>query len=364
MTAKDKFTILLIDDSPEILDTLSALLRPDYKVLAARSGLVGLDIASRLPQPHLVLLDVMMPDVDGYAVLARMKENPLTRDIPVVFLTSLADPESEEQGLELGASDFISKPIKPNILKARVRIQLEARQARELLKRQNEQLKTDVVHYEAEQDLTQYTAIRALAHLAETRDDATGQHVARVQNFVWLLAELLCEHPRFKDVLTTEYIDLLVQSTPLHDIGKVGIPDNILRKAGPLDEDEWAVMKTHAVLGSEAIEKAERDIGRPTPFLILAKEIARSHHEKWAGGGYPDGLVGEAIPVSARLVALADVFDALISRRTYKSPLPLEEAREIIAKGRGKQFDPDVTDAFLLNFDEFVEIVEKYPHIG
>ena len=221
--------------------------------------------------------------------------------------------------------------------------------------------KTEIKRFETEQDLMQFAAIRALAHLAETRDDDTGRHILRVQNFVWLLAELLREHPRFKDQMTTEYIDLLVQSAPLHDIGKVGIPDHILLKPGALDDDEWAIMQTHARLGSEAIEKVERDTGRPAPFLALAKEIARWHHEQWAGGGYPDGLVGEAIPISARLVALADVFDALVSRRIYKGPLSLEDARDIIAEGRGVRFDPDVTDAFLANFDEFVEIVEKYP---
>jgi len=361
MKAKQNFTVLLIDDSAEILDTLSALLRPDYTVLAARTALAGLDIATRRPQPHLILLDVMMPDVDGYAVLARLKENPLTRDIPVVLLTSLADPKSEEHAFDLGASDFVTKPIQPNVLKARVRLQLEARQARELLKAQNDELKSNLLRFEADNDLTHLSAIRVMAHLAETRDNATGRHCDRVQNFVWLLAELLCEHERFKDKLTVEYIDLLVQSAPLHDIGKVGIPDRILLKNGPLDAEECAIMKTHAQLGSETIEKVERELRRPAPFLSVTKEIARSHHERWDGQGYPDGLAGDAIPVSARLVALADVFDALISRRPYKEPYSLDEARDIIAEGRGSRFDPDVTDAFLANFDEFVEIIEKYP---
>ena len=363
MLAGRSFTILLIDDSAEILDTLSTLLRPEYKLLAARNGLAGLDIATRLPQPDLILLDVMMPDLDGYAVLARLKENPLTRDIPVVFLTSLADPQSEEHGLELGAADFISKPIKPNVLRSRVHIQLEARQARQWLNSQNDHLQSEITRVAEDNDRTRFAAMRALAHLAETRDNETGQHILRVQNFVWLLAELLREHPRFADTLTTEYIDLLIQSAPLHDIGKVGIPDCILRKPGQLDAEEWTIMKTHAALGSNALEMAERDLERPAPFLALAKEIARWHHEKWAGGGYPDGLSGDAIPVSARLMAVADVFDALISRRVYKAPFSLDKARDIIAEGRSLHFDPDVTDAFLANFDEFVEIVEKYPKL-
>jgi putative two-component system response regulator len=364
MKTKDKFTVLLIDDSAEILDTLSALLRPDYSVLAARSGLAGLDIASRLPQPHLILLDVMMPDLDGYAVLARLKENPLTRDIPVVLLTSLNDPASEEYGFEMGAADYISKPLIPNVLKARVRNQLEARQAREWLKVQNEQLQTDIVQVEAEKELLEFAAIRALATLAGLRDDKQGLHVVRVQNFVWLLAELLRDHPRFKDTLTPGYIDLLVVSTPLHDIGKVGIPDHILLKGEAHDEEERAILQTHAQLGFEAIDKVERELARPVPFLAHSKEITRWHHEEWAGGGYPDGLVAEAIPVSARLVALADAFDVLISHHANKAPMALEEARDKIAEGRNVRFDPDITDAFLENFDEFVEIVEKYPEIA
>ena len=355
------FTILVIDDSPEILETLSTLLRPPYSVLAARTGMAGLDLATRLPQPHLILLDVLMPDIDGYAVLARLKENPLTSDIPVVFLTSRADPEDEEHGLMLGASDYVAKPIKPAVLKARVRIQLEARQTRDWLQNINKGLEVEVAHRTAENDQTQFAALRALAHLAETRDDETGQHILRTQNFVWLLAKLLSDHPRFARTLTAEYIDLLTKSAPLHDIGKVGIPDRILLKPGSLDAEEWAVMQTHARLGSDAIEKVERELNHPVPFLALAKEIARSHHEKWDGSGYPDGLSGDAIPISARLMALADVFDALISSRVYKDPVPFEKARDIIAEDRGSRFDPDVTDAFLGNFDEFVEIAEKYP---
>lgn len=364
MTGKQRFTVLLIDDSPEILDTLGALLSDDYKVLAARDGLTGLNIATRRPQPHLVLLDVMMPDVDGYAILARMKESPLTRDIPVVLLTSLTDPASEEHAFEMGASDYIAKPIKPNVLKARVRAQIEAWQAREFLRTQNDQLRANFLRFETDNDLTHLSAIRILALLSGMRDNATGQHCERVQDFVWLLARLLREHDRFKGTLTTEFIDLLVQSAPLHDIGKVGVPDRILLKTGPLEAEECAVMRSHAQLGWEAIDKVEREIGRSAPFLSVTKEIARSHHERWDGGGYPDGLGGEAIPVSARLVALADVFDALISRRPYKEPFSLDEARDIIAAGRGLRFDPDVTDTFLAHFEEFVEVVEKYPERG
>ena len=364
IAARQAFRVLVIDDSPEIIDALSALLRHEHTVLAARNGLAGLDIAARRPQPHLILLDLVMPDLDGYAILARLKQCPLTRDIPVVLLTSLTDPASEEHAFELGASDFVAKPIRPNVLKARVRVQLEARQTRERLKARNDQLQSDASRFEADNDLIQLAAMRLLAHLSETRDNATGRHCERVQHFVWLLAELLSEHDRFRDALTPAFIDLLVQASPLHDIGKVGIPDRILLKNGPLDAQERTIMRGHAQLGSDAIEKVERDLTRCPRFLSVIKQIVRSHHERWDGGGYPDGLAREAIPVSARLVALADVFDALISRRPYKQPFSPDEARDIIAEGRGVRFDPDVTDAFLANFDEFLAIVERYPELG
>jgi putative two-component system response regulator len=354
-------TILIIDDSPEILDTLSALLRSHYSVLAARKGLAGLDIATRLPKPDLILMDVLMPELDGYAILARLKENPLTRDIPVILLTSLSDPEDEERGLILGAADFVSKPIRPAILAARVKNQLEAKQTRDWLRNRNLGLEEEVARHVAENNMTQIAAIRALAHLAEIHSHETGPHFLRTQNFVWLLAELLKEHPRCAPTLTSSYIDLLTQSAALHDIGKVGIPDRVLLKGGNLNVEELEVMKTHAGLGGDAIEMVERDLARPVPFLSLAKEVARSHHENWDGSGYPDGLAGDAIPVSARLMAVADVFDELISSRRNKPAVPVEEAREIIAQGRGVRFDPDVTDAFLGSFEEFLEIVEKYP---
>jgi putative two-component system response regulator len=211
-----------------------------------------------------------------------------------------------------------------------------------------------------ENQAIQNVSIRALAHLAETRDSETGDHILRTQSYVQVLATQLQDHPRFSDTITDHYIPLLSRSAPLHDIGKVGIPDSILLKPGKLTDDEWVVMKTHAELGARAIEQAERDVDQPVDFFTLAKQIAHWHHERWDGNGYPDGLAGETIPVSARLMALADVFDALISKRVYKPPMPFEKAREVIAADRGRQFDPDVTDAFLTSFDEFVHIAHKY----
>lgn len=285
---------------------------------------------------------------------------PISSRIPVVLLTALADPQSEEFGLSLGAADYITKPIKPVVVQARVRTQLEAKQARDGLQNQNAALEAEVARRMAENDLIQQVSIRALAHLAEIRDPETGNHILRTQGYVRLLASALADHPRFADTLTPGYIDLLSRSAPLYDIGKVGIPDHILLKPGKLTPEEWQIMRTHAKLGSDAIEEAEQDMEQPLAFLTLAKEIAHWHHEKWDGSGYPDGLQGDAIPLSARLMALADVFDALICARVYKPAMSYDEARALILSGSGHHFDPDVVTAFDRHFDAFVTIAERY----
>ncbi len=353
-------TILTVDDSPENLAILSDLLQPAYRVLAATSGQRALLIAGAQSQPDLILLDVMMPGMDGYQVFEQLRANPVTRAIPVIFITAMNDLESELRGLELGAVDYICKPIVPPVVLARVRTQLELKQARDWLANQNDLLEAEVARRMADNELIQMVGIRALAHLAETRDPETGNHILRTQGYVRELALRLRDHPRFRATLHDHYIDLLTRSAPLHDIGKVGIPDAILLKPSPLNPAEWTIMKTHAGKGAEAIELAERDADQPVEFLNLAKEIARWHHEKWDGGGYPDGLAGDAIPLSARLMAVADVFDALISRRVYKAPMPFEAARDIIAVGRGRHFDPDITDAFLAGYDEFAAIARRH----
>ena len=364
MIPEAQATILIVDDAPENLAVLSELLRPQYRVLAATSGPACLRIAGAEPRPDLILLDVMMPAMDGYAVMARLQKQAVTRDIPVVFLTALAAPEDEERGLLLGAADYIPKPIQPAVVMARVRTQLQAKQARDWLNNQNTRLEAEVARRMMENDLTQRVSIRALSHLAEIRDPETGNHILRTQGYVQALAVALREHPRFSTTLTPRYIDTLSRSAPLHDIGKVGIPDHILLKSGTLTPLEWEIMKTHARLGSDAIERAEQDISTPLEFLSVAKEIAHWHHEKWDGSGYPDGLAGDAIPISARLMAVADVFDALISVRVYKKAKSYVQAREIIASGRGKHFDPDMVDAFLGGFDEFVSIAQRYSDGG
>ncbi|MDR3435688.1 two-component system response regulator [Telmatospirillum sp.] len=358
-------TILIVDDSPENLTVLGELLQPLYEVRAATSGPRALQIVATPPRPDLILLDVMMPGMDGHQVFERLRADPATGDIPVIFVTGMNSTEAEMQGLKAGAVDYITKPIVPPIVLARVHTQLELKQARDWLRDENSYLEAEVARRMAENELIQEVSIRALAHLAETRDRETGNHILRTQGYVQLLAIGLRTLPRFLHSLTERYIELLARSAPLHDIGKVGIPDAILQKPGPLTADEWDIMKTHAALGSDAIDLAERDAVKHVDFLTLAKEIARWHHEKWDGSGYPDGLAGDAIPVSARIMALADVFDALITRRVYKPPMSYDDARNVIAAGRGRHFDPDMVDTFLAHYGAFCGVADRYrdpPH--
>ena len=355
-----KSTILVVDDVPENIEVLGELLQPVYRVRAAQSGVRALQVARTHPIPDLILLDVMMPGMDGYAVFAALRDDPLTRDIPVIFVTALDGLQEEEKGLELGAVDYISKPLRPTIVQARVRIQLELKRARDRLRDQNHFLESEIARRMGENLLVQEVSIRALARLAEIRDPETGNHLRRTQAYVSVLAKRLALNPRYAERLDHRTIELIAKSAPLHDIGKVGIPDYILLKPGKLTPEEWAIMQTHARLGSEAIEHAEKDAERPVPFLAFAKEIARHHHEWWDGSGYPDGLSNEAIPLSARLMALADVFDALISKRVYKAPITQDGARDMICAARGTHFDPDVVDAFVAEFPRFAEIASRY----
>ncbi len=352
--------VLIVDDTPENLAVLGEFLQPNYRVLVANSGRRALAIATVNPQPDLILLDVMMPEMDGYQVLAELRQNPRTAQIPVIFVTAMDALEDEQRGLDLGAIDYITKPLRPPIVLARVRVHLELKAARDRLRDQNSFLEAEVARRMAENQLVQDVSIHALARLAETRDSETGNHIHRTREYVRALAVRLQGHPRFAAFLSDRTIRLLVKSAPLHDIGKVAIPDHILLKPGKLTAEEWELMKTHAQRGSEAIEQAERDAEQPVEFLALAKEIAHYHHEKWDGSGYPEGLAGDAIPIPARLMALADVFDALISRRVYKPPLPFAEARTLILAERGRHFDPDVVDAFAAVFDQFAVIARRY----
>lgn len=351
--------ILAVDDQPSNLEVLRGILSDCYALAFAKSGEQALEVAAR-HHPDLILLDIMMPGMDGYEVCRRLKADPATRDIPVIFLTARCDIASEKTGLDLGAVDYITKPISPPIVEARVLTHLRLKATADFLRDKNDFLENEIAHRTRDLSALQDVTILALASLAETRDLETGNHIRRTQLYITALARRLKGHPRFAEQLSEGAIAMLGKSAPLHDIGKVGIPDRILLKPGPLSTEEFEVMKTHTTLGCEAIEHAERSLGVKVEFLTVAKEIAFSHQEKWDGSGYPQGLAGDAIPLSARLMAVADVYDALISRRIYKEAMPHDVAVSIILANRGIHFDPDIVDAFQAIAGEFRDIARRF----
>lgn len=355
-----KPTILIVDDTPDNITLLTSLLGDQYKNKVATNGVKALKIAMTNPPPDLILLDIMMPEMDGYEVCRQLKLDHVTKDIPVIFLTAKTQEGDETKGFELGAVDYITKPIVPPILMARVHAHLALQAARKSLEQQNEILEEQVDHRTRQLANLQDSIIIAMASLAETRDNETGHHIRRTQHYVKELAMCLRRRENYAEALTDKYIELSYKSAPLHDIGKVGVPDRILLKPGPLTPDEFEEMKKHTTYGRDTILEAEKSMAEPQSFLELAREIAYSHHEKWDGTGYPQGLKGTDIPLCARLMALADVYDALISKRVYKAPMPHEEAVAIIMKGRGQHFDPEVLDAFLEVQDKFAAIAAQF----
>ena len=356
----ERANILVVDDTPDNLAVMSSLLKGSYKVIVANHGERALKLARAAPKPDLILLDIMMPGMSGYDVIRALKADPITHSIPVIFLTAMSETEDEQLGLDLGAADYITKPISPPIVLARIRTQLENKSMGDFLRDQNAYLESEVSRRTRDLAALQDVTILAMASLAETRDSDTGNHIRRTQHYVRAMAKKLQLHPRFGYFLTDQTIDLLYKSAPLHDIGKVGIPDRILLKPGRFTPDEFEIMKTHTTLGRDAITRAEQLMDEPSTFLHLACEIAYSHQEKWDGSGYPQGLAGEAIPVSARLMALADVYDALISRRVYKPPFPHEEAVHIVRQGSGSHFDPDIVAAFLAIQESFRQVAQQF----
>lgn len=352
--------VLVVDDTPINLSLMTSVLKGLCKVKVANNGQRALEIARSSPAPDLILLDVMMPEMDGYEVCERLKQDPLTAGIPVIFLTAKTDSEDETRGFECGAVDYIPKPIKVPVVLARVKAQLGLKRMADFLRDQNGFLESEVQRRTEAVLAVQEVTILAMSSLAETRDNETGNHILRTQRYVKRLAQQLQRHPRYQALLTDDYIHLLYKSAPLHDIGKVGIPDHILLKPGKLTPEEFEIMKSHTTVGYDAIVRAEQAHGASLDFLQPAKEIALYHQEKWDGSGYPKGLVGEAIPLSARLMAMADVYDALISKRVYKNALTHAQAMDIIREGRGTHFDPDVFDAFLEVEEEFQRIAAEF----
>ena len=354
-----KQTILAVDDTPANIDVVKGILSQTYFVQAAINGKMALKIIEKR-KPDLILLDIMMPGMDGYEVCQQVKAAEVTRDIPIIFLTAKAAMEDEAKGLGMGAVDYITKPISPPILLERVKTHLELKTARDRLRHQNEQLEDKVRERTKQLEELQDVVMVAMGSLAEARDPETGNHIRRTQHYVKLLAEKLKNHTRFKDYLTPETITSLFKSAPLHDIGKVGVPDHILLKPGKLTDEEFVEMKRHTIYGRDAIVAAEKNITTADHFLVVAKEISYSHQEKWDGSGYPEGLKGEEIPISARLMAVADVYDALISRRCYKPPFSQEKTVAIILDGKGSHFDPDMVDAFMEIVDDFAAVAKQY----
>jgi len=356
----DKAIILVVDDTPDNLALMSALLKEDYRVKVANSGKKALEVVQGSAPPDLILLDIMMPEMDGYDVCSQLKQEAKTADIPIIFLTAKTESRDETKGLALGAVDYLTKPVNPEILKARVSTHLQLKAQKDFLSDKNDYLEKEVRRRTQEVTMVQDVTILILASLAETRDSDTGNHIRRTQFYIRALAEKLKHYPKYQTLLTEAFIDVLFKSAPLHDIGKVGIPDHILLKPGSFEPEEFEIMKTHTTLGKEAIEHAEAQLGVEVDFLKVAKEIAYSHQEKWDGSGYPEGLKGEEIPLSARLMAIADVYDALISKRVYKNAMSHEQAVAIIEEGRGNHFDPELVDCFINIQDELLAIAMRF----
>ncbi|EXI66054.1 MAG: Cyclic di-GMP phosphodiesterase response regulator RpfG [Candidatus Accumulibacter adjunctus] len=356
-------TILIINDQPDDLATLDRALAGRHRLRVAASLRQALQLTAGEPGPDLILLQATMAAVDCHRFLGCLQPGTAISAAPVIVI-SRGDEADEETWLERGADDYLQRPLRPAIVAARVRIQLELQAARARLQDQDRSLTAEVARRLADNLMIQDVSIRALARLAEVRDPETGDHLRRTQRYVRTLADELRTHPRFADFLTPENTDLLAKSAPLHDIGKVGIRDEILLKPGRLTAEERKIMEAHSLLGFQAIEQAEHDSEQAIDFLHMAKEITRSHHERWDGSGYPDGLAGDAIPIAARLMALADVFDALIARRIYKHPFPFDQSVRIIREGRGSHFDPDIVDAFIARETEFIAIARDHARAG
>jgi putative two-component system response regulator len=343
--------ILVVDDLPVNVHILSHMLQArGYRVRTAPSGELALQAAASQP-PDLILLDIMMPDMDGYEVCRRLKADRVMAEIPVVFISALTEPEDRVKAFAAGGVDYVAKPFNAEEVNARVQAHVRLRWAMRQLEERNTDLESIVRTQVKEISDSQMATIYALAKLAESRDDDTGRHIERVQEFCVILARGLAGTPRDGDRITGAYMDNLFRASPLHDIGKVGIPDAVLLKPGRLTPEEFEIMKGHTLLGARTLE-AVRDRYPQNAFVGMGISVARSHHERWDGSGYPDGLAGTAIPLSARIISMADVYDALRSRRPYKEPFTHEKSRDIILEGVGKHFDPEVGKVFAAREDE------------
>lgn len=344
--------ILVIDDTKTNIEVLEGILSNDYDIFVALNGKKALVLTEKV-KPDLILLDVMMPEMDGYETLRQMHAQNLVQNTPVLFLTAKADTKSEQMGLDLGAVDYITKPFNPDLVRLRIKNQLEFKQQRDHLHELVDEKTKDLRK-------TLKVLLTSLGALAEYRDPETGEHIKRTQVLVQMLAEKLQNHPNFTNAFATkEYIDFYATAAPLHDIGKVGIPDDILRKPAKLNDEERSVMSTHAQMGYDVLVNATKELSNH-PLVKICADIILNHHERWDGEGYPNKIRGSEIPVGARLMSVADVYDALVSRRPYKEPYPHDVAVAEIEAGRGTQFDPDVVDAFMEIADQLPGIYDKF----
>lgn len=351
--------VLIVDDTEFNIDVILGALEESYDVRVAMSGKEALSLVD-LDPPDIILLDISMPEMDGFEVCEKLKMLPHAKQIPVIFISANSHLESKIRAFSVGGVDYIVKPFDILEIRSRIQNQLELKFSRELLSNENHNL-DKLVRLKTREVMQMRSAIiQTLASLAETRDDDTGKHIIRTQHYVKIMLDYLLEQDETDDYLTYELAEQIVLATPLHDIGKIGIPDSILLKPGPLTPEEFNIMKQHTILGKNAMEVA-RSATEQNDFFEVAINIAHFHHEHWDGSGYPEGLSHEQIPLSARLVALADVYDALISKRVYKEPLSHADASKIIIKGFGTHFDPNIVEAFLQNIDAFHLVSEKFP---
>ena len=344
--------ILIVDDSPEAIEVLGNALPREYMRQVALSGEKAIRILETSETlPDLILLDVMMPGMDGYEVCRHLKKNQRFRDIPVIYLSALTDTMDKVKAFEQGGVDYIEKPFQLEEIRARVDTHLKLRFFQKELEIYNNKLKQMVEEKVKEISESQMATIFSMAKLAEARDKDTGDHLMRIQIFCRLIAERLSMDTRYQSRINEDFIENLQKASPLHDIGKVGIRDAILLKPGKLTSEEFEEMKQHTSIGANTLEEVYRNYPN-NYFIKTGIDIARSHHEKWDGSGYPDGLQGEEIPLSARIMALVDVYDALRSKRVYKEAYSKEATRDIIVRESGKHFDPLLVDIFILSEQE------------
>jgi putative two-component system response regulator len=344
--------IMVVDDRPSNLTMMRDMLREKgYRVSTFPRGGLALKAASRRP-PDIILLDIDMPDMTGFEVCKRLKGDHQLREIPVMFISALSSAHDKVHAFELGGVDYITKPFQFEEIFARVETHLRLRKLQAEMRRYNLHLEKLVQKQVREISDAQLATINALSRIAESRDEDTGTHIERTQGFCKMLAQRLSEKAVFRDQIDAAFIDDIYHAAPLHDIGKVGIPDHVLLKPGRLNEEEFELMKTHVIIGSDTLVAVHRQYPRNS-MLRMGIAIARHHHEKWDGSGYPDRLSGNAIPLAARIMALADVYDALRAKRPYKEPMNHARATKIIVEGAGQHFDTRIVDAYLAVQEDF-----------